>query len=313
MIYLESFKLPSQQAEEEVLHKITNNFFEGYEGPKRRLRNDYLSDNIYPFNVLSQCRLEQLDFEPVTILYGGNGSGKSTILNIISTKLKIPRSAPYNITQWMKDYLKMCSAKKIKSKSNDYTMAGRVENEYVTKMITSDDVFKYMLDKRAEDDKNHFLNEKFIADIRTIRRYPERAVEVYNKNEELKKFDLHKLKKDSVTQMFKNIRGAIEPNLSNGETGLTYLFEQIADKGLYLLDEPENSLSCEFQMRLVEYIELSVKVGLQFIIATHSPFLLSIPNAKIYNLGAEPATVSKWYELENMKFFCRSQRGFKKK
>ncbi len=34
--------------------------------------------SYYPFKVLSSRGLERLDFEPVTILYGGNGSGKST-------------------------------------------------------------------------------------------------------------------------------------------------------------------------------------------------------------------------------------------
>ncbi|MFA5636465.1 MAG: ATP-binding protein, partial [Anaerovoracaceae bacterium] len=38
-------------------------------------------DSFYPFQILSGCGLERIDFEPITILYGGNGSGKTTALN----------------------------------------------------------------------------------------------------------------------------------------------------------------------------------------------------------------------------------------
>ena len=50
---------------------------------------------------------------------------------------------------------------------------------------------------------------------------------------------------------------------------------------LYLLDEPENSLSPKFQIELIQLInELTRFFKCQFIIVTHSPFLLSIPEAK---------------------------------
>ena len=80
--------------------------------------------------------------------------------------------------------------------------------------------------------------------------------------------------------------------------------ESIVPDRLYILDEPENSLSCELQMRLAEYIVESVRFyGCQFIIATHSPFLLAIERAKVYNLDGNPATISKFWELPNMKLY----------
>ncbi|KZL91300.1 hypothetical protein CLMAG_30580 [Clostridium magnum DSM 2767] len=42
-------------------------------------------DSFYPFKILSKHGLERIDFEPATILYGGNGS-KSTALNVIAEK-----------------------------------------------------------------------------------------------------------------------------------------------------------------------------------------------------------------------------------
>ena len=45
------------------------------------------------------------------------------------------------------------------------------------------------------------------------------------------------------------------------------------------------------------------KPGCQFIIATHSPFMLGTLNAKIYNLDAKEYEVTPWYKLENVRYF----------
>ena len=44
-------------------------------------------------------------------------------------------------------------------------------------------------------------------------------------------------------------------------------------------------------------------LGVQFIIATHSPFMLGILNAKIYNLDTKEYKVQNWSELENVRYF----------
>ena len=89
---------------------------------------------------------------------------------------------------------------------------------------------------------------------------------------------------------------------SNGENALMFFDKEIGKNVLYLLDEPENSMSPKFQIELKQLIEDSVKYkNCQFIIATHSPFILSLENAKIYNLDENPVWIRKWYELENVK------------
>ena len=89
----------------------------------------------------------------------------------------------------------------------------------------------------------------------------------------------------------------------------------IAANVIHLLDEPENSLSPARQRELVKYIEDSARFfGCQFIISTHSPFVLAMPGAKIYDLDEEPVDVKDWTQLENVKeyynFFKEHKREF---
>ena len=82
------------------------------------------------------------------------------------------------------------------------------------------------------------------------------------------------------------------------------LEDNIDTDSLYLLDEPEVSLSPQNQVKLAEEINKMARyLGIQFIIATHSPFMLGILNAKIYNLDTKNYKVQKWTELENVRFF----------
>ena len=53
----------------------------------------------------------------------------------------------------------------------------------------------------------------------------------------------------------------------------------------------------------VEINKMARYLGVQFIIATHSPFMLGILNAKIYNLDTKEYKVQNWSELENVRYF----------
>lgn len=105
---------------------------------------------------------------------------------------------------------------------------------------------------------------------------------------------------------------------SNGETALAYFGEILKNDSLYLLDEPENSLSPAMQRKIAALIEQKARYcGCQFIIATHSPFLLALRGAKIYDLDSSPVTLKKWWELENtqeyFRFFYENKELFLKK
>lgn len=274
MVYLESFIFPNE--DEEFA------FFMGIE------RTCY--DSFYPFKVLSRNSFERVDFEPVTIFYGGNGSGKSTALNIIAEKIGISREAIYNKSNFFMDYVNICNVRIIGNRLP--------ENSCI---ITSDDVFDYLLnirnlnqgiDQKREELFGEYLNLKYSQ-------YQIKSIEDY---EHLKRVNNSRSKTQSRfirSELINNVR-----EYSNGESAFRYFTEKIQENGLYLLDEPENSLSPKRQLELMKFIEdFSRILGCQFVISTHSPFLLSIQGAKIYDLDANPVDVKLWTELENIRIF----------
>lgn len=68
---------------------------------------------------------------------------------------------------------------------------------------------------------------------------------------------------------------------SHGESFLALAQGSFRPGGLYLLDEPEAALSPQRQLTLLIEISRLAKQGAQFIIASHSPILLGIPDAQI--------------------------------
>ena len=91
---------------------------------------------------------------------------------------------------------------------------------------------------------------------------------------------------------------------SNGETAMQYYTQRITENALYLIDEPENSLSAAFQLELARFLADSSRFfGCQLVIATHSPFLLSIPGAVVYDLDSTPVRPRRWTELENVRAY----------
>ena len=86
---------------------------------------------------------------------------------------------------------------------------------------------------------------------------------------------------------------------------------------VYFLDEPENSLSIQFQIELANYISATARATRsQFIIATHSPVVLSMENARIYDLDSYPVSVCDWTELPNVRkyfdFFMEHKDEFER-
>lgn len=245
-------------------------------------------DTLYPMGILSKNSLQMLDFEPITILYGGNGSGKTTALNVIAEKIKAKRDTLYNRSNFFEDYVKMCKVEE------------RMEG-YDSRIITSDDVFDYMLNIRALNEEVDQTREEIGKEYFDVRDRSFR-LESLDDYEELKKINFARRKTKS-----KFVRNQIIDNVreqSNGESAYMYFTNTIKENGLYLLDEPENSLSPERQLELRHFLTDCTRFfGCQVIIATHSPFILSMKGAKIYDLDEEPVDVKRWTELPNVRAY----------
>ena len=72
---------------------------------------------------------------------------------------------------------------------------------------------------------------------------------------------------------------------SHGESFMALVENRFGGNGLYILDEPEAALSPMRLMRLMCYMQQLVNNNSQFIISTHSPILMTFPNAEILEIG----------------------------
>ena len=291
MIYARKLTLPSEYAEIKVI-----------ENEKRTCFNTF-----YPFKIFPEKKLSEVDFDGITMFYGGNGSGKSTLINVIARKMNSVRYSEFNDAPLFEKYVEMCSVEFAKSPKRSY-------------VLTSDDVFDYVLNARSVnegiDDKRNELFENYIATHREAVSNPDimrlKGLDDYERWKTT--MEILSPKKSQSSYIKKRLARDIDLH-SNGETAMRYFLDRIDEDALYLLDEPENSLSIEFQIELAEYISATARATKsQFIIATHSPVLLSMKGAKIYNLDDYPASVCRWTELPNVRkyfeFFMEHSEEF---
>ena len=222
---------------------------------------------------------------------------KTTALNVIAEKVGLKRDSLYNCSNFFEDYIRMCNFRTEKKITKE------------SAIITSDDVFDFMLNLRSLNEGIDRKREELFEDY-VERKYGHFQMWSLDDYEELKKVNAARSKTQS-----QYIRRNLSDNVrehSNGESAFLYFAEKIHENGLYLLDEPENSLSPEKQQELLKFLEDSARFfGCQFVIATHSPFLLSMRGAKIYDMDEEIVDVKRWYELENVRAYYHFFQKYK--
>ena len=242
--------------------------------------------NLYPYNVFQRKNVLPFVFTPITVLYGNNGSGKSTLLNIMANKLELKgkeyvTSNSFGIVDYCYRFSKGCG----------YTYG---DDEYGQEY------------KRLPANSRYIKSEDILYEIKKIQ---QRQV-----LEDGMEYDLVKngLSLAEATEYLQSKEGQLQQGYiefaqekySNGETSLQYLEEYLQPDALYLLDEPEVSLSPQNQVKLAKEINHMTRfLNCQFIIATHSPFMLGTLNAKIYNIDTADYEVQNWSELENVRYF----------
>lgn len=242
--------------------------------------------NIYPYNVFAQKAERRLAFGRITILYGNNASGKSTMLNIIANKLQMEgqeyaTSNKYGKTLYFTQFINECR----------YTLGEDEDGRQFQKIppgsryIKSEDIL-YEIKKIQQE---QILNDGYVYE-HVRRGMPKEFVGSAENAYEMAR-ELEYLK-------------YAQEKYSNGETTLQMLDDYIEPDALYLLDEPEVSLSPANQTLLAEKLnKLARFLGCQFIISTHSPFMLGTLDGRIYNLDSRELEEVRWTELENVRYF----------
>ena len=107
-----------------------------------------------------------------------------------------------------------------------------------------------------------------------------RAESFYNFSSEVERL----VEEDNFFGLYDSYGGNLH-KCSHGESFIKLVQNRFSDHGLYILDEPEAALSPQRQLSLLCLIDQLVKEGSQFIIATHSPILISYRDGKILDLN----------------------------
>ena len=243
-----------------------------------RLRNFPEDDkDKFPWSLPMIQNLESIELtKPVTFLVGENGSGKSTILEGIAAYTEVPLADSMRL----EDDSSLAAANEL---------ANYLSIRYKTK--TQHGFFT-----RAED---------FIGFARKVK-------------SEIKALDneIQEVKDGWTGGDIKLAIGAIEGEkqalikrysadleaMSHGEGFLKFFTTRITARGLYLIDEPEAALSPTRQLSLLSLIKSKVeKTGSQFIIATHSPLMMALPDSEVLYFSDGKITPIDFRETEHYK------------
>ena len=194
-----------------------------------KLNREKISSKKYPFNIKCLKKFDELEItNPVTLFYGENGVGKSTLVEAIAIALGLNPEGGSNNMNF--------------SNYDDYS-----------------ELYKYLIiSKFGMPKTKFFLRAESFFNV---------ATEISNSGDLSFQYggDLHEC--------------------SHGESFMKLVENRFWNKGLYILDEPEAALSPQRQMILLCHIHDLAKKGSQFIIATHSPILLSYMHGKIIDMN----------------------------
>lgn len=228
----------------------------------------------YPFDVPAIKNAKNIHLDnPITFFIGENGSGKSTLLETIACRLQLPHldgSGYYKKT--FEASLKLV--------------------QYLEVIWTIERSTGFFF--RAEDFGN-YLNSVHRADSSLYNQMKDLeddiSPEVFKQMRESANHQLHSMRKNYGQEL---------DSFSHGEAYLHLMNLTINKRGIYILDEPEAALSPAKQLSFIYFLKDHLtKFNSQFIIATHSPILMSFPDASIYEISDEEMTLTPLKETNH--------------
>lgn len=237
----------------------------------KKIDNDY-----YPFNLSIIKNFKEFHFDkPITILVGENGSGKSTLLEAIATNIGLPLIGGENI-------------------DSDNTLDATRELGKKMKLI-----WFYKPNKGFFLRANDFIS--FIKRLSSVRKEARKSYDEIKSKPLSTSTSYEILPYAHTLYDLKHFYGeGLEFN-SHGEAFLNLFEARFEESGLYILDEPDVPLSPLHQLTLMSLIMDMVKQDSQFIIATHSPIIMALPDADIYVLEDNKLIKKDYNEVEHVK------------
>ena len=234
--------------------------------------------DAFPFAIPALRGLREMSFPgPVTFFAGENGSGKSTLLEAIALATNLPTVGSREIGMDA-------------SLASQRKLARGLTGVWNRKMHRG-----FFL--RAED----FFG--FIGRLDGIKAEMEARLEEIEREYQGRSELAKRLAMGPVAATLGSIESRYGENLdanSHGETFLHVFRERFVPGGLYLIDEPEAALSPQSQLGFVSMMADAVNQAGQLIIATHSPVLMAVPGATIYNFDESPLREVAYDALEGI-------------
>lgn len=244
--------------------------------------------DIYPFNLPGFRNFSGMRFtEPITIFVGENGTGKSTLLKSLALYMNLPAIGSIDLERDE-------SLEGLRELSNSMRGSWNRQKVYRGFFFRAEDYFGFV--KRLKNIDSEL--DKDIVDFEknlTGTGLKQAVGSIYGQKEALRR------KYGDLYQV------------SHGEGFIKVLQQRLQPEGIYLIDEPEAALSPQRQLSLYAMIKnLAEEAHCQFIIATHSPILMTLPHSQLYEFG-ETIAETHFEETEHftiMKQFLNNPEAF---
>lgn len=233
----------------------------------------------YPFCVPAIAALARVEFAPVTVFVGENGTGKSTLLEAIACGVAAVSVGAHDL-----EHDDSLHGARLLARHLRFEWRAKTQRGF---FLRAEDVFGFV--KRVNQNARELeqLAERYERD------YEENPAETGAR----RAAGYVRGQRAQLAQRY----GENADAHSHGETFLNLFQERIAPNGVYLLDEPEAALSPQRQLALLSLMKSAVAQSAQFIIATHSPMLMAFPDAQIFSFDSGQIAPVSYDELENVK------------
>ncbi len=216
-------------------------------------------EHPYPYSVPAIKFAKHIDVSSkITFIIGENGSGKSTLLEAIAYRLQLPHMDG-------RGYSKKCfdAARKLVP---HLALEWNIERS-VGFFFRAEDFGDYLNSVHRTDVSLHNQMGYLDDDV------PDHIIQ---QMKDSANDQLHRVRRDYGQEL---------DTFSHGEAYMHIMHQMVNQRGIYLLDEPEASLSPSKQLAFIYFLQNHLQhFDSQFIIATHSPMLMAYPDASIYEI-----------------------------